>query len=75
MHLDNASICTVLKVMFSFISIIFFKLRQEKFQLEQTLEQEQEFQVNKLMRKIERLEGDVVSKQSALEQVIMTSLL
>jgi coiled-coil domain-containing protein 6 len=44
-------------------------LRQEKFQLEQTLEQEQEFQVNTLMRKIERLEADVVSKQSCLEQV------
>ena len=54
-----------------FINIIisFLKLRQEKFQLEQTLEQEQEFQVNKLMRKIERLEADVVAKQSCLEQV------
>lgn len=54
-----------------FVNIIisFLKLRQEKFQLEQTLEQEQEFQVNKLMRKIERLEADVVAKQSCLEQV------
>ena len=46
------------------------KLRQEKIQLEQTLEQEQEYQVNKLMRKIDKLESDVTSKQTTLEQVI-----
>jgi len=37
--------------------------------LEQTLEQEQEYQVNKLMRKIDKLESDVTSKQTTLEQV------
>jgi len=44
-------------------------LRQEKIQLEQTLEQEQEYQVNKLMRRIDRLESDVLAKQTTLEQV------
>lgn len=47
------------------------QLRQEKIQLEQTLEQEQEYQINKLMRKIDKLESDVTSKQTTLEQVIM----
>ena len=46
-----------------------FQLRQEKVELEQTLEKEQEYQVNKLMRKIERLEADTLSKQTTLEQV------
>lgn len=46
------------------------QLRQEKIQLEQTLEQEQEYQINKLMRKIDKLESDVTSKQTTLEQVI-----
>jgi len=45
------------------------QLRQEKVELEQTLEKEQEYQVNKLMRKIERLERDTVTKQATLEQV------
>ena len=48
---------------------IIFQLRQEKVELEQTLEKEQEYQVNKLMRKIERLEADTLSKQTTLEQV------
>lgn len=39
-------------------------------ELEETLEREQEFQVNKLMRKIEKLETDILSKQNNLEQVI-----
>ena len=39
-------------------------------QLEQTLEQEQEFQVNKLIRRIERLEAETISKQHLLEQVV-----
>ena len=46
-----------------------FQLRQEKVTLEQTLEREQEFQVNKLIRRIERLEAETVSKQQVLEQV------
>ena len=40
-------------------------------ELEQTLEKEQEYQVNKLMRKIERLEADTLSKQTTLEQVLL----
>ncbi len=48
---------------------IFLQLRQEKVELEQTLEKEQEYQVNKLMRKIEKLEADTISKQATLEQV------
>lgn len=46
-----------------------FQLRQEKVELEQTLEKEQEYQVNKLMRKIEKLERETLTKQSTLEQV------
>ena len=38
-------------------------------ELEQTLEKEQEYQVNKLMRKIEKLERETLSKQNTLEQV------
>ena len=37
---------------------------QEKVQLEHTLEQEQECLVNKLMRKIEKLETETNSKQT-----------
>ena len=46
-----------------------FQLRQEKCELEETLEKEQEYQVNKLMRRIEKLQAEVVSKQATLEQV------
>ena len=52
--------------------VCLLQLRQEKHQLERTLEQEQEYQVNKLMRKIERLENDTVSKQKKLEEVWLT---
>ena len=45
------------------------QLRNEKVQLEQTLEQEQEHMVNKLMRKIEKLEAETNAKQSNLEQL------
>ena len=51
------------------VVIVNFQLRQEKIQLERTLEQEQEYQVNKLMRKIEKLENDTGSKQRKLEEV------
>jgi hypothetical protein len=53
------------------IILIFFyvQLRQEKCKLEQTLEQEQECLVNKLMRKIEKLEAETLAKQSTLEQL------
>lgn len=44
-------------------------MRQEKVQLEQTLEQEQECLVNKLMRKIEKLEAETHAKQNNLEQL------
>lgn len=49
--------------------IYFFQLRNEKVELEQTLEKEQEYQVNKLMRKIEKLERETSTKQITLEQV------
>lgn len=45
------------------------QLRREKVQLEQTLEQEQEQQISKLTKKIERLEKDVLSKQTTLEKL------
>ena len=51
------------------VTVLLLQLRQEKVELEQTLEKEQEYQVNKLMRKIERLEADTLSKQTTLEQV------
>lgn len=44
-------------------------MRQEKCKLEQTLEQEQECLVNKLMRKIEKLEAETMTKQTNLEQL------
>jgi len=43
--------------------------RQEKGQLEHTLEQEQECLVNKLMRKIEKLETQTGCKQATLDQL------
>lgn len=43
-------------------------------ELEQTLEKEQEYQINKLMRKIEKLERETLTKQSTLEQVNRTLL-
>jgi coiled-coil domain-containing protein 6 len=55
----------------SVISIL--QLRQEKVELEETLEKEQEYQVNKLMRKIEKLERETLSKQVTLEQVCTTN--
>ena len=45
------------------------KLRQEKVQLEHTLEQEQEQRISKLTKRIERLEKDTLAKQTSLEQV------
>ena len=51
------------------IIFLLVQLRQEKVQLEQTLEQEQEQQVSKLMKKIERLEKETTTKQTGLEQV------
>ena len=54
-----------LKILFPVV-----QLRQEKVHLEQTLEQEQEHQVGKLMKKIDRLEKEVLGKQETLEQVI-----
>ena len=57
---------------FSLLSSI--QLRQEKVQLEQTLEQEQEQQISKLTKKIERLEKETLTKQATLEQVIPSFL-
>ena len=45
------------------------QLRQEKVQLEQTLEQEQEQQITKLTKKIERLEKETDGKQNSLDKV------
>lgn len=45
------------------------QLQHEKAELEQHLEQEQEFQVNKLMKKIKKMENETISKQLTLEQV------
>ena len=42
--------------------------------MEQTLEQEQEQQISKLTKKIERLEKETLTKQATLEQVIPSSL-
>lgn len=50
------------------------QLQHEKAELEQHLEQEQEFQVNKLMKKIKKLENDTISKQLTLEQVGLLDL-
>lgn len=49
--------------------ILLLQLRQEKCRLEQTLEQEQECLVNKLMRKIEKLEAETLAKQMNLERL------
>lgn len=38
-------------------------------ELEQTLEQEQEAQVNKLLKRIDKLESEIVHKQTTLEQL------
>lgn len=38
------------------------------------MEQEQEFQVNKLMKKIKKLENDTITKQLTLEQVTLGKL-
>lgn len=62
-------LCMLLSLNLMYLIVYFNQLRQEKIQLEQTLEQEQEYQVNKLMRKIDKLESDVTSKQTTLEQV------
>lgn len=37
--------------------------------MEQTLEQEQEAQVNKLLKRIDKLESEIVNKQCTLEQL------
>ncbi|KAB0397967.1 hypothetical protein E2I00_014681 [Balaenoptera physalus] len=50
------------------------QLQHEKAELEQHLEQEQEFQVNKLMKKIKKLENDTISKQLTLEQMQFLNL-
>lgn len=56
-------------LLFFSYSLFRFQLQHEKAELEQHLEQEQEFQVNKLMKKIKKLENDTITKQLTLEQV------
>jgi len=46
-------------------------LKNEKVELERTLEREQEYQVNKLMRRIERQERELVTKHTSIDQVII----
>ena len=43
------------------------QLRQEKLELEKTLEREQQEHVSKLMRRIERLENDTLGAHCPLE--------
>lgn len=45
------------------------QLREEKVQLEKTLEEEQTVLVNKLMRKIKKLESETTEKQLNLERL------
>ncbi len=62
-------------LLFSYVLSFLFQLQHEKAELEQHLEQEQEFQVNKLMKKIKKLENDTISKQLTLEQVPSLNIL
>lgn len=57
---------------FTFLLLVQPQLQHEKAELEQHLEQEQEFQVNKLMKKIKKMENETISKQLTLEQVCPT---
>ena len=45
------------------------QLRNEKSELEGTLAREQEHQMEKLLKHIERLQNEVSSKQETLDQV------
>ena len=66
----HESFCQISHTSSSFTNIcIFLQLRQEKVQLEHTLEQEQECLVNKLMRRIEKLETETTSKQTSLDNL------
>lgn len=62
---------TIISSTFCLSSILLrpLQLQHEKAELEQHLEQEQEFQVNKLMKKIKKMENETISKQLTLEQV------
>lgn len=42
------------------------------FLSQRTLEREQEYQVNKLMRRIERQERELVTKHTSIDQVIIS---
>ena len=46
------------------------QLRNEKSELEGTLAREQEHQMEKLLKRIERLQNEVSSKQETLDQVL-----
>jgi len=48
------------------------QLRNEKSELEGTLAREQEHQMEKLLKRIERLQNEVSSKQETLDQVTAT---
>ena len=55
-----------LEVIHYFCYAIYYILSQR------TLEREQEYQVNKLMRRIERQERELVTKHTSIDQVIIT---
>jgi len=48
------------------------QLRNEKSELEGTLAREQEHQMEKLLKRIDRLQNEVSSKQETLDQVIVS---
>jgi len=52
--------------------VVLLQLRNEKSELEGTLAREQEHQMQKLMKHIERLQNEVSSKQETLDQVPAT---
>jgi len=49
--------------------MMLLQLRNEKSELEGTLAREQEHQMEKLLKHIERLQNEVSSKQETLDQV------
>ena len=52
--------------------ISFFRGTYSNF-FQRTLEREQEYQVNKLMRRIERQERELVTKHTSIDQVIISN--
>jgi len=55
------------------VVVVGTQLRNEKSELEGTLAREQEHQMEKLLKHIERLQNEVCSKQETLDQVAAPS--